>query len=279
MKKLALVLCALSLTFASCSKDDDNETKVNLSEADIPVAIKTYVSTHFASNTINRAVRETENSEVTYDIFLTENIVLEFNNNLEITDIDDDSELPNSVIPQPILDYVALNYPNNFITDWELEINYQEVELNNGIELEFTLDGVFIRIDNDNDDDDETEVVLTESEIPGEIKTYITTHFSNNTILRAIKETENNVITYNVFLNVNVELTFNQNFQITEVESSLELPDSVIPTPILEYVALNYATNFITDWELENNYQQVELNNGTELEFTLDGVFIRIDND
>ncbi|AFL81441.1 Protein of unknown function (DUF2874) [Aequorivita sublithincola DSM 14238] len=279
MKNLALVLCVLSLTFASCSKDDDNDTTVNLSEAEIPAEIKNYVSTNFASNTIDRVVKETDNKEISYDVFLSERIILEFNNNFEITDIDDDSQLPNSVIPQPILDYVAQNYPNNFITDWELETNYQEVELNNDLELEFTLDGVFIRVDTDNDDDDETEVILTEGEIPTEIKTYITTHFGGNSILRAIKETENNVISYELFLTGNFELTFNQAFAIIEIDGEYQLPDSVIPQSILDYVAQNYPNNYITDWEFEDEFQQVELNNDTELEFTLDGVFIRVDND
>ena len=149
MKKLALALCVLVLTFASCNKDDNNETNVNLSEADIPVAIKTYISTHFASNTINSAISETENNEITYDVFLSDNIILEFNKNFEITDIDDDSQLPNSVIPQAILDYIALNYANNFCTDWELENNHQQVQLNNNVELEFNLNGDFLRVDND----------------------------------------------------------------------------------------------------------------------------------
>ncbi|MEM0518325.1 PepSY-like domain-containing protein [Aequorivita flava] len=149
MKTFSLALCALVLTVSSCSNNDDAEMDTTLSEAEIPVEIKTYVDTHFAPNSINRAIRETENNEVSYDVFLNENIILEFNGDLEITAIDDDSQLPNSVIPNSILEYVAQNYASNFITDWELENNHQQVELNNGTELEFTLNGEFIRIDND----------------------------------------------------------------------------------------------------------------------------------
>jgi hypothetical protein len=174
---------------------------------------------------------------------------------------------------------VSQNYPNNFITDWEIEDGYQEVELDNGIELEFTLDGVFIRMDENNDDDDANEIVLTASEIPTQISTYISTHFPDVSILRAIKETDDNVISYEVYLSEGFELTFNSSFEIIEIEGETQLPNSVIPTAILDYVAQNYPTNFITDWELEDNHQQVELNDETELEFSLDGVFIRVDND
>jgi hypothetical protein len=74
-------------------------------------------------------------------------VVLGFNSSYEITDIDGTTQLPDSVIPQAILDYVAQSYPANFITDWELERNHQQIELNNGLELEFELNGAFIRID------------------------------------------------------------------------------------------------------------------------------------
>ncbi len=82
-----------------------------------------------------------------------------------------------------------------------------------------------------------------------------------------------------MYLSENVELTFNNTFQIIEIDGTTQLPDSVIPAAILDYVAQNYPNNFITNWELEDNHQQVELNDETELEFTLDGVFIRVDND
>ncbi|MFV0471370.1 MAG: PepSY-like domain-containing protein [Paludibacteraceae bacterium] len=77
------------------------------------------------------------------------NFELDFNSACEIIDIDGTSQLPNSVIPQAILDYVLRNYASNVIADWELELNYQQVELNNSVELEFEMNGTFIRIDND----------------------------------------------------------------------------------------------------------------------------------
>jgi len=90
---------------------------------------------------------DTENNLVTYDIYLNGNIELEFNNEYEIIEIDGRAQLPDSVIPSAILDYVAQNYPNNFITDWDLERDHQQIELDNGLDLEFTMTGEFIRID------------------------------------------------------------------------------------------------------------------------------------
>ena len=145
-----LAIVTLFAFFTSCSSDDDNNSnEIILSDAEIPEAIQTYIATHFNSSTIVLAEQETENNTTSYDIYLSEDIELEFNSNFEIIDIDSEIQLPDSVIPEAILSYVATNYPANFITDWELELNHQQVELNNSIELEFEMHGDFIRIDND----------------------------------------------------------------------------------------------------------------------------------
>lgn len=149
MKLTAITLFTFLTVFTSCSKDDDSINDVLLTEAEIPTAIKNFTNTHFPTNTIVRAVKDTEDNTITYDIYLSENVNLEFNSALKIIDIDGINELPNSVIPQPILDYALANYPNNFITDWELDNNHQQVELNNNIELEFDMNGNFIGINND----------------------------------------------------------------------------------------------------------------------------------
>ena len=65
----------------------------------------------------------------------------------QIIDIDGKTALPNSVIPEKIRQYVTANYPTNVITDWELDDLNQQIQLDNGLNLEFTMNGDFIRID------------------------------------------------------------------------------------------------------------------------------------
>ncbi|CAH1388034.1 PepSY-like domain-containing protein [Candidatus Nitrotoga sp. M5] len=150
MKTIAIVLSLLLVTLISCDMEkQDDPNDVTLTPTEIPAAITTYVTAHFSPNTINKAVKEIEDGVVSYEIYLSENIELEFNSTYEITNIDSHSKLPDSAIPQAILDYVTKNYPNNYITDWELELNHQQVELNNNVELEFALNGDFMRVDKD----------------------------------------------------------------------------------------------------------------------------------
>ena len=52
-----------------------------------------------------------------------------------------------SVISIKIFEYVKVNYPNNFITGWEMDEGKQEVELNNSVDLEFDMNNVFLQND------------------------------------------------------------------------------------------------------------------------------------
>ena len=139
--KSSLVAIALTLSLISCAKDE----VIPVSE--LPAEMKAYISTHFPSNTILQVVKDVDGLTKTYDVLLSERISLEFNRQKEIIDIDSEIALPNSVIPEQIRQYVTANYPTNVITDWELDDLNQQIQLDNGLNLEFTMNGDFIRID------------------------------------------------------------------------------------------------------------------------------------
>lgn len=123
----------------------------------------------------------------------------------------------------------------------------------------------------------ESQKVLAENDIPAAITTYVNTHFPSSKILQAVKDKEGLSKSYDVILEGNITLEFNKKHEVTSIESSSALPDSVIPEKILSYIKANYPGNHIVQWELDDNRQQVELNNKLELEFNKAGDFLRID--
>lgn len=144
MNKLTPFIClTLGLFFAtSCDKE------TVLTTADIPSEIKTYTQNHFPEQKILQVIEEKDGFEKSFETTLEENYVLSFDRKINIQSLDGVNELPSSVIPEKILTYVQTNYPNNFITDWELERKTQQVRLNNDIDLVFDLDGNYKKIDN-----------------------------------------------------------------------------------------------------------------------------------
>lgn len=140
--KKSLIATAVVFSLSSCDKEEI------IPSSELASEITSYISTHFPNNTIIQVIKDRDGFTKNYDILLSENVNLEFNRKKEIIDIDGVTQLPNSVIPEKILQYVTTNFSANFITGWELDDKNQQVQLDNGLDLEFNMQGAFLRFDN-----------------------------------------------------------------------------------------------------------------------------------
>lgn len=139
---MKFLLVGLGLSFlTSCQKE-----KI-LTDVEVPMEIEKYVTEHFSDANIIQVKQDPDGLTKNYDVILNNNTTLEFNNNMEIIDIDASSELPDSVIPERLRMYVDENFPNSIITDWQIEDRNQQIKLDNDMDLEFSMQGDFIRID------------------------------------------------------------------------------------------------------------------------------------
>jgi len=143
VKKLIITLYTVivAITFTNCSKEEMNPGE------NLPNEVKAYIITHFHDQLITEAKKNENDSINTYEIRLGNLTDLEFNYKFEIMDIDGKTKIPNSVISEKISNYVILNYPDNFITGWEMDEGKQEVELDNAMDLEFDMNNNFMQID------------------------------------------------------------------------------------------------------------------------------------
>lgn len=84
MKNLMTIAAVvLSLLFVTgCKKE------TVIPEQNVPTEIKNYVSTHFPSCSISKAIKENDENEEMYEITLSCGVKLEFNKQKEIIDID-----------------------------------------------------------------------------------------------------------------------------------------------------------------------------------------------
>jgi hypothetical protein len=122
--------------------------------------------------------------------------------------------------------------------------------------------------------------VVPYSQIPSEIRNYVTTHFPKHSVIQSEIDVEGFGFSkkYEINLSDGIELKFNNKKQIIAIEGKSKLPDSVIPQKILQYIATIYPNNAITDWEIDGKNQQISLDNDLELEFNMNGDFVKIDN-
>ncbi len=129
----------ISLVFGACDKDDQP-----LDVEQLPERSQQFISTHFSGLRIQSVTRDDDRE---YDVLLENNYRLEFNANGDIREVEGRDPLPNSIIPDAILDYVNQNFAGEAIVKWELDNREQEITLTNGTELVFDQNGNFVRID------------------------------------------------------------------------------------------------------------------------------------
>ena len=83
-----------------------------------------------------------------YDVILVNGTEVEFDSDGKWTEIDcGHNAVPAALIMKPIRDYVAKNYKGLNIVKISVERSKYEVELSNGLDLDFSRSGEFLRID------------------------------------------------------------------------------------------------------------------------------------
>lgn len=116
--------------------------------------------------------------------------------------------------------------------------------------------------------------------LPQTTKDFIKTNFPSEKITRMEKEKDlldfGNEDLYEVVLENGIKMDFNKAGELTEINSrnGVAIPEGTIPANINSYVQKNYPGLHITSWEVDNNDQEVELSDGTDLEFDSAGKFL-----
>jgi len=206
---------------------------------------------------------------------------------------DDDDDIDPEDLPQTILDYIAENYPDTGIDEAELDDDGYEIELENGVELYFDLDGNFLGIDDDSEDDDDDsddegddDDEVDPSQLPQTILDYLAANYPNV----GIDEAELDDDGYEIELENGVELYFDLdgNFLGSDDDDEDEgsedddddlIPADELPQAILDYLTENYPDATIVKAEKDDDKIEVKLSNGVELYFDLEGNFLGKDDD
>lgn len=118
---------------------------------------------------------------------------------------------------------------------------------------------------------------MAPKDTPAEIQKYVKQHFPDGQIAYVKKKDKLHYTQYKVKLDTRVELEFDGDFKVYEIESKAALPKSVIPQKISDYVAVNYPGQAIREWKLKKDGQQVELASDVDLLFDSNGNFVKVD--
>ena len=120
-----------------------------IDEWELPKTARDFISMNFPQQKILKITREGTGIEKEYEAFLDNSVKIEFDNLGYWKEVDGkNTAISTKFILRNILEYIEDKYPNEKIGKIEKDPEKYEVELLNGIQLEFNLKGKFLRIDN-----------------------------------------------------------------------------------------------------------------------------------
>lgn len=120
-----------------------------IEENSLPAAALDYIGLHYSNQEIVQIIRIRENvGGIAYSVILNDGSKLKFEKSGTCRSIERGSNgIPDSVILPKILEYVHVNYESEEIVEWDKDKKIIEIELSNGLELMFTEEGEFLKID------------------------------------------------------------------------------------------------------------------------------------
>lgn len=145
MKRAFLTIVAALASLVVLASCDNDEKHLDYNE--LPNVAKSFINNHFGDNEVRSVIKEYDDLTYHYEVYLTDGTKIEFNKNGEWCEVENRVEgVPTSILPAGIISYVQENYGSYFIVSVERDRQY-DIELNNDLDLDFSLDGDFIRVD------------------------------------------------------------------------------------------------------------------------------------
>lgn len=142
-----LLFCTI-IGVVACSNDDD---AIKIDNGLLPQQSQDFIEAHFGGATIVKIEKNTipESDGTVYEVKLSNGFELDFDIDGQWIEVDGNkNRVPDAIIPKPILNYVNTNYGDGvFIESIEKKTYGYKIDLSNGLELKFNVQGEFIGID------------------------------------------------------------------------------------------------------------------------------------
>ncbi|WP_035643745.1 PepSY-like domain-containing protein [Flavobacterium sp. ASV13] len=118
---------------------------------ELPKPAQEFLQKYFSYTAVDIAKKDAEHGEKGYEVILKDGTEVEFWKDGSYREVDGEKNpIPTDFIPANIKDYVSKNYPNEKITHIDYGHKDLDVDLTNGIDLEFTKDGKILKDKNNN---------------------------------------------------------------------------------------------------------------------------------
>lgn len=115
---------------------------------ELPAVAQNFINSYFSQQQVVGVYQETEYFSKEYKVFLENGTEVEFSAKGEWEEVKSrTSEIPTQIIPAEITQHIQKQFPNNFVKEIKKKWYGYDVEISNGLDLEFNSKGQFLRID------------------------------------------------------------------------------------------------------------------------------------
>ncbi len=145
LKKLTMVALSLAAFGVAQAQEQDGLVPVQ----SLPSKAQGFIKQHFSLEGVVSVWQDIERGKVEdYTILFADGNEVEFDAKGEWEEVKSrNGAVSDKIVPAKIAKYVKSNYPNALIKKISKNSYKYEVELSNGLELEFKLNGKFVKVD------------------------------------------------------------------------------------------------------------------------------------
>ena len=144
MKKILLLVLAVATLAVIPTMADE----VAITAQKLPQEAQNFLKAHYAQNKVLSAMHDRDFTDNDYTVYLDDGTKIEFDGSGKWESVKNhNGKIPAGVIPAAIQGYVTAHYPSIGIEKIERKRYGYELELTNGLDMKFSLDGKFIGFD------------------------------------------------------------------------------------------------------------------------------------
>ena len=146
MKKLVSIIATFLLTVVAVQNLAARDLPITFEQ--LPAKAQAFVKQHFKVGDIASVWKDDDIHDQDYKVYFNDGTQIEFYANGDWEEIKTRTQaVPAKLIPNGIAQYVKKTYPQSEIYKIQKKRYGYEVELANGLDLEFNANGQFLRID------------------------------------------------------------------------------------------------------------------------------------
>jgi hypothetical protein len=143
MKKIFALLASVVITMTACANNDQL-----ISYSSLPVQAQAFIQKYFNATDVVHVERERDGLHYEYGVTLKNTTKIDFDHQGNLESIDCRIyAVPEGIVPELIVHYTTLHYPDSFIVEYAIEYRRLKVELSNGLDLIFDIEGNYIGMD------------------------------------------------------------------------------------------------------------------------------------